>query len=206
MEQAQHSIDASLNKAVRCGNGSLMRTTPIALVFSGDSDTGLDRFTADAGRITHPHQLCIESCQVYVRLIAAMLRSSNRQLEKRELFALLKDFDFTVEALQTVFGKYGKVEDIESFPEKDISSSGYVLHTLEAALWAFFSTSSFKEGAIKVVNLGDDADTVGAVYGGLAGAYYGVDAIPKDWVDGLIAHDLLDRVIRGTVDLALGRA
>jgi ADP-ribosylglycohydrolase len=62
-----------------------------------------------------------------------------------------------------------------------LRASGYVVHTLEAALWAFHHSDNFRDGALLAVNLGEDADTTGAVYGQLAGAYYGVDAIPAEW-------------------------
>jgi ADP-ribosylglycohydrolase len=62
-----------------------------------------------------------------------------------------------------------------------IKGSGYVVNSLEAALWAFYHTDSFRDGCLKAVNLGDDADTTGAVYGQLAGAYYGADSIPAKW-------------------------
>lgn len=76
-----------------------------------------------------------------------------------------------------------------------------MVHTLEAALWAFFTTESFREGALKVVNLGDDADTVGAVYGGLAGSFYGVEEVPGEWIEGLKRKDLVDGVVEGVVKL-----
>ena len=72
---------------------------------------------------------------------------------------------------------------------------------MDAALWALFSTDTFEEGALKVVNLGDDADTVGAVYGGIAGAYYGVEAIPRQWLGGLLAKKKVDNVVQGLVEL-----
>lgn len=86
-------------------------------------------------------------------------------------------------------------------PETEIQSSGYVVATLEAAVWAFFTTGGFREGALKVVNLGDDADTVGAVYGGLAGAFYGVEDVPAEWMGGLMRRDLVDGVVEGVVRL-----
>jgi ADP-ribosylglycohydrolase len=81
-----------------------------------------------------------------------------------------------------------------------VRASGWVVHTLEAALWAFYHTDSFEEGALLIPPLGEDTDTVGAVYGQLAGAYYGVDAIPARWLAALAhlpmiracADDLLD--------------
>ena len=63
----------------------------------------------------------------------------------------------------------------------EIKGEGYVLKTLEAALWAFHSSHSFREGCLLAVNLGDDADTTGAILGQLAGAFYGEDEIPEDW-------------------------
>jgi ADP-ribosylglycohydrolase len=73
----------------------------------------------------------------------------------------------------------------------DISTSGYVLDTLEAVLWAFFKTESFEEGLVLLVNMGDDADTVGAVFGTLAGAHYGVDNIPAKWLQALQQHAMV---------------
>lgn len=83
----------------------------------------------------------------------------------------------------------------------EIRSTGFVVDTLEAALWVFFTTDGFEEGALKVVNLGDDADTVGAVYGGLAGGFYGVEGLPREWLDGLVRRDLVDGVVEGVVSL-----
>ena len=79
-----------------------------------------------------------------------------------------------------------------------------MIDTLEAALWAFFTTDGFREGAEKAVNLGDDADTVGAVYGGLAGAFYGVEGLPEEWMEGLEGRHLLDPVVDGVVKLVQG--
>lgn len=76
-----------------------------------------------------------------------------------------------------------------------------MVDTLEAALWCFFTTSGFREGALKAVNLGGDADTVGAVYGGLAGAFYGVEDVPVEWINGLMRKDLVDEVVKGVVKL-----
>ena len=79
--------------------------------------------------------------------------------------------------------------DIETLDSKHIESSGYVLHTLEASLWCLLTTSSYAEAVLKAVNLGDDSDTTGAVTGGLAGIYYGVENIPSEWVEVLARKD-----------------
>jgi|SRR5947207_6266969 len=73
-----------------------------------------------------------------------------------------------------------------------IKGSGYVVKSLEAALWAFFRSSTFREGCLLAVNLGDDADTTGAVYGQLAGAFYGVQDIPQQWLAHLAQRQLIE--------------
>lgn len=82
----------------------------------------------------------------------------------------------------THLGRLFELVDLKSTPSDAISSSGYVIHTIEAAVWSLINTDSFKEALLKAVNLGDDADTVGAVTAGLAGLYYGYESIPDDWV------------------------
>ena len=84
----------------------------------------------------------------------------------------------------------------------EIKGSGYVVESLEAALWAFFRSNTFEEGALLAVNLGDDADTTGAVYGQLAGAYYGLSAIRPDWVRKTAMSDLIHDFARGLLQLA----
>ena len=75
-----------------------------------------------------------------------------------------------------------------------IRGSGYVVHSLEAALWAFAHSSSFEEGALMAVNLGDDADTTGAVYGQIAGAYYGASGIPASWLEKLAMREEIEEL------------
>ena len=78
-----------------------------------------------------------------------------------------------------------------------IIGSGYVVESLEAALWAFYRSSDFKEGCLPAVNLGNDADTTGAIYGQIAGAYYGVSGIPELWREHLAHHELITRLALG---------
>ena len=183
-----------------------MRCPPIPLIYHHYPELA-QKFAALASIPTHPHPTCQEACQVYTHLITLM---SKPGITKAELFTALQQFPYTSTILRETFDKYKDdmgeefVTNLERFvrtPESEIKSSGYVVHTLEAALWAFFSTSTFKEGALKVVNLGDDADTVGAVYGGLSGAWYGVEAIPHEWIEGLQAKSMLDKVAEGVVKL-----
>ncbi len=184
-----------------------MRCAPIPLVYH-HSPVLAQKSAALASTPTHPHRTCQEACQVYTHLITLILTQPG--ITKAKLFTALQKFPFTSTILHTTFDRYkddgdeGSAANFERFvqtPDSEIKSSGYVVHTLEAALWAFFSTSTFQDGALKVVNLGDDADTVGAVYGGLSGAWYGIGAIPKEWIDGLQAKRMLDEVVEGVVKL-----
>ena len=84
----------------------------------------------------------------------------------------------------------------------EIKGSGFVVRSLEAALWALYRSESFREGALLAVNLGDDADTTGAIYGQLAGAYYNVDAIPQDWIERLALRELVTEMAVGLFDLS----
>ena len=84
----------------------------------------------------------------------------------------------------------------------DIISSGFVVRSLEAALWAFWTTDNFRDGCLAAANLGDDADTTAAVYGQLAGAYYGVDAIPEEWRDKLALRETIESLADGLLAFA----
>lgn len=87
----------------------------------------------------------------------------------------------------------------------DIRGTGYVVHALEAALWAFLNTDDFEAGALAAVNLGDDADTTGVIYGQLAGAFYGVEGIPGRWREKLAMSDRIVELAHGLLELS-GRA
>lgn len=190
-----------------------MRCAPIPLVYHSNL-TLAHRYAAEASLPTHPHPTCQQACQIYTHLIGQMFNDTTIT-SKEDLCKSLASFDnpkddgigsggHLTPALRDALGKYKALESFTQTKEEDIKSSGYVVHTLEAALWAFFTTRTFQEGALKVVNLGDDADTVGATYGVLAGAWYGIEAIPEEWLNGLQAKSMIDGVVEGVVKLVGG--
>ncbi|MCJ1467460.1 hypothetical protein MMC07_006085 [Pseudocyphellaria aurata] len=182
---------------VQCGNGSLMRVAPIAAIYHSDPALAL-RNAALSSILTHPHPTNTEACQIYTHILTLIYSSS----PKEELARALTNYPFASPKLRLQFAKYNS--DLASFAAvdaDDIQSSGYVVHTLDAALWAFLTTDDFRQGALKAVNLGHDADTVGAVYGGAAGAFYGVENVPKEWIEGLVQRELVEDVIEGVVRL-----
>ncbi|KAL8994089.1 MAG: hypothetical protein Q9169_005845 [Polycauliona sp. 2 TL-2023] len=195
-ENGQRAIDLALKRQNQCGNGSLMRVSPIGLVFNKDVEKAME-YAAASSQVTHPYPTNAEACKLYTKLIA----STFQNITKPELAAIVTNFSFQDPDLKDRFAKYITFEAWQDVPEDQISSSGYVVHSLEASLWAFFTTTAFDEGALKVVNLGDDADTVGAIYGGLAGAFYGVEAIASKWLNGIKKKRTVDNVVEGVADL-----
>ena len=187
--------DAHIQQGSR-GNGSLMRVAPIGLVYHHSMDEAC-RYAALSSEVTHPYPTNGEACQLYTRLIVRSLRGAC----KSDLVSEVAEFSFVDLDLHARFSKYSSTEIWMDQDERAISSSGWVVDTLEAALWAFFTTPSFREGAVRVVNLGDDADTVGAVYGGLAGAHYGLDAIPTEWRQGVQKSELVQHIAAKLVDV-----
>ncbi|KAK6500722.1 hypothetical protein TWF506_003486 [Arthrobotrys conoides] len=200
IENLQKELNKSHAREVYCGNGSLMRTVPVGLFYYSSSEEDITKYSHLASQLTHPHHTNGEACAAYDILVAYILstgESSSTTPSKKAVFEKFKTFEFQSKALKDRFAIYNTLEDFENREEELISSSGYVVHSLEAALWAFFSTESWQEGALRVVNLGDDADTVGAIYGGLAGAYYGLEAIPETWRERLLEKDLVNEVAEG---------
>ncbi|KAL4994863.1 ADP-ribosylation/Crystallin J1 [Aspergillus recurvatus] len=195
-EGGQHEIDKALKRENYCGNGSLMRVSPIGLVYFDDMEEALYQAAASSD-VTHPYPTCAECCIIYTKLIVRILNGAS----KESLVAELAATRFKDKKLEQRLGHYASLQDWQAKAERDIESSGYVVSTLEAALWSFFSTSTFESGALRAVNLGWDADTVGAVYGGLAGAFYGLEAIPSRWVEGLQNREVIEEIADGLVTL-----
>ena len=160
------------------GNGSIMRLAPIPLAFAGDPERAVD-LSGESSRTTHGAATCVDACRYLGGLIVGAVRREDKA-------TLLADHYSPVPGLWEERPLHPAVAAVAagSFKVKqppDIRGTGYVVESLEAALWAFYHGDSFAEGALKAVNLGDDADTTGAVYGQLAGAYYGAHGIPTEW-------------------------
>ena len=155
------------------GNGSLMRLAPIPLYFRQERELAI-KMAGESSRTTHGSILCIEAC----RLFGAMLLDSLSG-ESKESILLghgLKDIA-SEEISEIADGAYFEK------PISSIRGTGYVVESLEAALWCFRNTDSFKEAVLLAANLGDDADTTAAICGQIAGAYYGIGGIPQTWID-----------------------
>ncbi|CAF9919179.1 MAG: hypothetical protein HETSPECPRED_003967 [Heterodermia speciosa] len=199
LASGQYLVNRSLKRKNQCGNGSLMRVAPIGLVYYQNPAVALANSVLSS-QVTHPYPTNSEACKIYTQLIVRTLESAS----KEEIASNLISYAFDDPDLRSRFAKYSDLASFESMEERRISSYGYVVDSLEASLWAFFTTSTFEQGALKVVNLGHDADTVGAIYGGLAGAFYGIENVPQKWISGLENRETIEAVAEGLVALVAG--
>jgi ADP-ribosyl-[dinitrogen reductase] hydrolase len=170
------------------GNGALMRLAPVPLFFFR-SPAKATEFSGRSGQITHGDVKARDACRYYGALIAAAVSGCTK--------AELLDEKFYSRYIK-YFGNKELHQDIEliakgSYKKEDgIRGHGYIVSALEAALWAFWSDdNSFEKGALAAVNLGDDTDTTAAIYGQLAGAYYGYKKLPKKWLDHVYAQKFM---------------
>lgn len=191
LERFEHNGEpySGLTDPMTAGNGSIMRLAPVAMAYAHQPEQAI-RYAELSSLTTHGAVESVQACAV----MAAMLVSGMQGADKQTMLAPTTWQDWLGEkelspGLQEVIdGSYKHREPPE------IKGTGYVIRSLEAALWAFDHTSSFAEGALLAVNLGDDADTTGAVYGQLAGAYYGYDQIPEHWLAQLAMRDELQEL------------
>ncbi len=169
------------------GNGSLMRLAPLVLAYQSDPSMAI-YLAGEMSKTTHAAPEPVDACRYYTGLIIGALQGEEKA-------ALLSPAHCPIKGYWSDVRLTDRIQSVAqgSFKDKSppaIRGNGYVVNSLEAALWAFHNSDSFEEGALLAVNLGDDADTTGAIYGQLAGAYYGIDGIPVRWVD------IIDQPIR----------
>lgn len=169
------------------GNGSIMRLCPVPMFYADDPKKAI-RYAALSSKTTHAAGECVDACKLLAGYILAGLLgwSKDKMLEPAAFEGWLEAEPLAPRIIKIMQGSYKSKEPPE------IQGSGYVVKSLEAALWAFYKSDSFEKGALMAVNLGDDADTTGAVYGQIAGAYYGVEKIPQKWREKLALRTLIE--------------
>lgn len=160
------------------GNGSIMRLAPVALFFSPAREKVI-AYAQHSSRTTHGARECVESCGLFAELIHLALNGTDR----RQLLSATR-YEPTTSRVAAL-----KKGEFLTKSYDDIQGTGYVIDSLEAALWCFIHTESYAEAVLAAVNLGDDADTTAAVCGQLAGAYYGEAGIPQHWLEPLVMRE-----------------
>ena len=176
------SCDCGAKSITSNGNGSLMRILPLAftmLAFTMASDRDIFRVSS----LTHAHYISKLACILYVRIAQSIMSGSSK---RGAVMNTLSTYE------SSLTGEFMRLPKIGYLKRNDIKSTGYVIDTLEAALWCFLTTDNYRDCVLQAVNLGDDTDTTAAVAGGLAGLYYGTDTekgIPADWIDQIARKD-----------------
>jgi len=182
------------------GNGSLMRILPLAIFLKDKPVEERYRIVQQVSSLTHRHIRSIISCFYYVEFALGLIDG----VEIFTIYDHLKQSVFRF--LASINVEQREIEhldrllkgDIYTLTEKEIYSSGYVIHTLEASIWCLLTTGTYADAVLKAVNLGLDTDTTAAVTGGLAGLHYGYQSIPEEWLNDLARvkdiEDLADRV------------
>jgi ADP-ribosyl-[dinitrogen reductase] hydrolase len=150
------------------------------------------RFSGESSKTTHGATECIDACRLFGSMLLKALRGqSKEEILFEDPFPWWSEPPLSDRIQAIADGDYRRT------PERDIRGSGYVVESLEAALWCFYHTLSFQDAVLRAVNLGDDADTTGAVCGQIAGAFYGKSQIPERWVQQLANRDLIEGLAVG---------
>jgi ADP-ribosyl-[dinitrogen reductase] hydrolase len=174
------------------GSGSLMRLAPVPMFYARQPALAIEN-SADSSRTTHANPKVLDACRYFGALLLGALHGQT----KEALLSPIKKWQFLdAKSMDQLTHLGSSVTEIAngSFKQRQpptIQGSGYAVRGLEAALWAFYNSTSFREGCLKAANLGDDSDTTAAIYGQLAGAYYGVDDIPAVWRAKLVMTDVI---------------
>ncbi len=157
------------------GNGCIMRLAPIPMYYFPDLEL-VERFAIESSRTTHGAEECVDACRLFARILCRALLGKSKD---EVLFADSASFTGAKSIVEIARGTY------RTKPEAQIRGSGYVVKSLEAALWAFARTDNFADAVLLAANLGEDADTTAAITGQVAGAFYGEQGIPAHWLERL---------------------
>jgi len=186
---------AGTTRPDKAGNGSLMRLAPIALFYHGDP-AALLHHAGESSRTTHGALEAVESCRLFASMLSEALAGRTRD---EVLFS--RRTGLSAANVQAIARG-----DYRAKPESRIVGSGYSIAALEAALWCFYHSRSFESAVLAAANLGDDADTTAAITGQIAGAFYGIEAIPREWRARLFMASEIDATARRLFDHSEARS
>jgi len=187
---SQFNVDCSVKR--KAGNGALMRLAPVPLFFYRHPEYAVE-FSGVSGRITHGDQSAYDACRYYGALIVAALCGEEKEkLLASDFYAKHEEWfnnkPLHSDIMTIAKGSYKRPGGYSA----GIRGKGYIVNALEAALWAFcYDNNSFEKGVLAAVNLGDDTDTTAAIYGQLAGAYYGYKKLPPQWLEFVYAQSFM---------------
>ncbi|CAI8039412.1 ADP-ribosylarginine hydrolase Tri1 [Geodia barretti] len=173
-------LPSGLTSPDSAGNGSIMRLAPVPMFYALNMHDAVE-FAGQSSATTHAAEEAVNACRFMSAVIVRALLGSS----KEDVLAPPVADDLSDGIRRVAYGSF------RIFSPPQIRGSGFVVESLEAALWAFHNSDNFADGATLAVSLGEDTDTTAAVYGQIAGAYYGASRIPRDWVNALARRDMI---------------
>ena len=171
----------------QAGNGSIMRLAPIPIFYRSNRDEAI-QYASQSSRTTHGTRTCLDACKLFSAMIVSALAGQSKETILFNSLLPVQVADLHSEIRDIARGAWREKT------AEEIRGSGYVVESLEAAIWCFAKTDSFEDAVLKAVNLGEDADTTGAVCGQIAGAYYGIEGIPQRWLEKLVMRDYIEEL------------
>ena len=195
MYNGKPALESGLTDVRSNGNGSLMRILPACLyVYSlvPEEDKKVEIIN-NVSSLTHAHEISKMGCYIYYKFMESLLGGNNKETAYQDICKV----DYSKYYSPETINVYKRILDgnLMNISIDQISSSGYVVSTLEAVLWTILNTKDYREAIIRSVNLGEDTDTVGAITGSLAGMIYGYETIPKEWLEVIPKQDYLNSLI-----------
>jgi len=180
------------------GNGSIMRLAPVPIRYLDhfpDQIGQLAKLASESSLPTHASPQCVSACRYMAIVLAGLMQG----LDRDEVLAADWEALCQLKQIEPLHPEVDAVAagSFRQLQPPAIKGSGYVVKSLEAALWAFHDAQDFREAVLRAINLGDDADTTGAICGQFAGAYWGETGIPQQWRDGLAKQDMIEQALAG---------
>ena len=199
--KGKEPLDCGLTDENNNGNGSLMRISPLPIYLyflcSPDAMDKEENFEIvhNISKLTHGHKISLIGCDIYCAVMLEILNETKKEELLQKALPKIGEFVRHHPNYNDALSKYDRIthKNFTELPVDKIKSSGYVVDTLEAALWCFLTTENYKDCVLKAVNLGSDTDTVACIAGSIAGLYYG--DIPADWIDCIRNKKTVDKII-----------
>jgi ADP-ribosylglycohydrolase len=167
---------------------------PVGLRFRANDEAELFRHAGDISALTHGHPRAQLACAFYCLFVSLVMTGSSLREAYSDAIRRIAAL-FTLHREEKLHFARILGGRLDESPVEQVQSSGYVIHTLEASLWCALQHTDFRSAVLAAVNLGGDTDTTGCVTGGLAGAFYGIDAIPAEWLAALPRRAEVDALL-----------
>lgn len=183
------------------GNGSLMRISPVPFILISKygekalSDDKHFELIHNISKLTHGHPVSLLGCDIYCAFMITIISGCSKENLQKQCHSIISEFLSRNRDIKSSAFHYDRLFQnyFKDLPEDSIRSTGYVVDTLEAAIWCFLTTDNYKDCVLKAVNLGSDTDSVACVAGSIAGLYY--NEVPSDWLESLRNKDFIEEIL-----------